>query len=115
MNYYTYQQLKRGLFTVGNYGGDDEWNSESDHDSAESAMTRTNFLNARASFVDEGGVVAPDPKETFAPTRFDRLLEAAFQGILANPEFAELSQTQVAEMSIQHTKVLMDLLNEQKL
>ena len=108
MTYYVYRQSERGAWTVGSYDGSDEWNPESNHSSVKSAIDRLNFLN-------EGGVVAPDPKEAFALTRFDRLLEAAFQGILANPEFAELSQTQVAEMSIQHTKVLMDLLDEQKI
>ena len=115
MTYYTYQQLKRGLFTVGNYGGDDEWNSESDHDSVESAMTRTNFLNARAIFVNEGGVVAPGTKEPFAPTRFDRLLEAAFQGLMASPGCADLTQSEVAEWAIGYTQALVAQLDKQKL
>lgn len=108
MNYYSYRQSKRGLFTVGNYGGDDEWNSESDHGSAASAM-------ARASFVDEGGVVAPGTKEPFAPTRFDRLLEAAFQGLMASPGCADLTQSEVAEWAIGYTQALVAQLDKQKL
>ena len=116
MVYYTYQQSKHGLFAVGSYnGGDDEWNPESKHDSVASAMARTNFLNARAIFVNEGGVVAPDPKEPFAPTRFDRLLEAAFSGLMASPGFAELSQSEVAEWAIGYTQALVAQLDKQKL
>ena len=105
---YSYLSSDVNLWTVGSYDADDCWLPESDHDSIAEAAARVRFLNG-------GSIIKPDPKEPFAPTRFDRLLEAAFQGILANPEFAELSQTQVAEMSIQHTKVLTDLLLEQKL
>ena len=118
MTCYSYRQSKHGLFAVGSYDKWDEWNPESDHDSVESAMARTNFLNARAIFVNEGGVVAPDPKEPFAPTRFDRLLEAAFSGLMASlssPGCADLTQSEVAEWAIGYTQALVAQLDKQKL
>ena len=116
MTYYSYRQSKRDLFAVGSYDDSDEWNSESNHSSAAAATARTSFLNARASFVNEGGVVVPAPKETSVPTRFDRLLEAAFTGLMASlssPGCADLTQSEVAEWAIGYTQALVAQLDKQ--
>lgn len=42
---YVYIRSEPGLWTVGFYAPDGEWMPESDHDSAESAAKRTNYLN----------------------------------------------------------------------
>lgn len=42
---YVYQELERGLFTVGFYTPTGEWIAESDHATPELAANRVAFLN----------------------------------------------------------------------
>lgn len=42
---YVYKQTEKNLWTVGFYDLKGKWNSESDHESAESAAERVNYLN----------------------------------------------------------------------
>lgn len=42
---YVYIESEKGLWTVGFYKPNSEWNPESDHDIREEAAKRVNFLN----------------------------------------------------------------------
>lgn len=42
---YVYKQSEPGLWTVGFYAPDGEWQSESDHTSKEDAAARVHYLN----------------------------------------------------------------------
>lgn len=105
---YTYRRTESNLWTVGTQE-ESGWLPESDHDSEDAAIARLRWLNG-APFV-----LTPDAKETYVPTRFDRLLEAAFTGIMGSPGCADLTQSEVAEWAIGYTKALVAQLDEEGL
>lgn len=102
---YSYIKSEPGLWTVGIRDGSD-WEPESDHDSIDDAIARVRYLNG-------GDSPKSNVKEVFVPTRHDFYLQAAFQGILANPDFSELPPSKVARSAIDHTKQLLDRLDKQ--
>lgn len=57
MSEYVYIRSEPGLLTVGFYAPDGKWQSESDHDSIESAGQRVSYLNGGKSPLE---LAAPD-------------------------------------------------------
>lgn len=103
---YTYRHIEPDLWAVGTWDDGGNWLLESTHHSFREAAVRIQTLD------DGHHSPRPETTEPYAPTRFDRLLAAAFQGILAN---RELSDTRAAYLALDHTKALMKLLKEQDL
>lgn len=64
---YIYLNSEPGLWTVGSYGPEGKWISESDHDSADDAARRVNYLNGATPELFQAAQALVNWYETNAP------------------------------------------------
>ena len=108
-----YVKTEPNLWTVG-FGEGENWTTDSDHDSKESAANRVAFLNGeliKEEFCHQSSSAFPSYRDTGMTLR-QYFAGQALQGLLANPDWTDDEINRIADQSVLYAEALIKRLNQ---